>query len=64
MLEVTNPVNSICEHSQHGIQRRVHLKTKENSYTKPLELVHTDLCEPNKIKELNGEKYFMLLIDD
>lgn len=29
-----------------------------------LELVHIDLCGPTRIGSLNGDKYFMLLIDD
>ena len=64
MPEVTKPANSVCEQCQHGKQTRVHFKTKEHSSTKPLELVHTDLYGPTKSKGLNGEKYFMLLIDD
>jgi transposase InsO family protein len=31
---------------------------------KPLDIVHTDLCGPTRTKGLNGEQYFMLLIDD
>jgi transposase InsO family protein len=31
---------------------------------KPLELVHTDLCGPTRTQSLQGEKYFMFLIDD
>ena len=64
MLEVINPSNSVCEQCQHGKQTRVHFKTKEHSSTKPLDLLHTDLCEPTKSKRLNAEKYSMLLIDD
>ena len=64
MPKVTNPANSICEQCQHGKQTRVHFKTKEHYSTKPLELIHADLCEPTKRKWMNGEKYFMLLIDD
>ena len=64
MSKLTNPTNSICEQCQHGKQTRVHFKTKEHSSTKPLEFVHNDLCGPTKSKGLNGEKYFMLLIDD
>jgi transposase InsO family protein len=30
----------------------------------PLELVHTDLCGLARTKSLQGEMYFMLLIDD
>jgi len=29
-----------------------------------LELVHTDLCGPAKIRSVQGDRYFMLLIDD
>ena len=30
----------------------------------PLEIVHIDLCRPTRTKILQGEYYFMLLIDD
>ena len=30
----------------------------------PLEIIHTDLCGPTKTKSLQGDHYFMLLIDD
>jgi hypothetical protein len=30
----------------------------------PLELVHIDLCGPTRTKILQGERYFMLFIDD
>jgi hypothetical protein len=39
-------------------------KSKEYSTMKPLELVHTDLCGPTRTQSLQGENYFMLLIDD
>ena len=64
MPEVKKPKNSICEPCQHGKQTRVEFKTKEHSTTRPLELVHSDLCGPTRSKGLNGEEYFMLLIDD
>lgn len=40
------------------------MKTKEYSTTRPLELVHIDLCGLTRTRALNGEKYFMLLVDD
>jgi transposase InsO family protein len=40
------------------------LKSKEYSTTKPLEIVHTDLVGPTTTKDLKGERYFMLLVDD
>jgi len=30
---------------------------------KLLEIVHTDLCRPTRKKGLNGEQYFMVLVD-
>ena len=41
MLEIHKPKTGICEACQHGKQTRV-----EHSTTRPLELVHTDLCGP------------------
>ena len=64
MPEIKKPKNSMCEPCQHGKQTRVEFKTKEHSTTRPLELVHTDLCGPTQSKGLDGEEYFMLLIDD
>ena len=55
MLEIKKPKNSMCEPCQHGKQTRVEFKTKEHSTTRPLKLVHTDLCGPTGIKGLNGE---------
>jgi transposase InsO family protein len=31
---------------------------------KPLDIVHTDLCGPMRTKGMDGEQYFMLVIDD
>ena len=54
----------MCEPCQHGKQTRIEFKTKEHFTTRTLELVHTDLCGPTRSKGLNGEEYFMVLIDD
>ena len=64
MPEITKPTNVICKHCQHGKQRKVDFKTNEYSTTKPLEIVQTELCGPMRTKGLEGELYFMLLIDD
>ena len=62
--KITKPTNSICKHCQLGKQTRASFRTKEHSTSKPLELVHTDLCGPTRTKSLQGESYFMLFIDD
>ena len=37
---------------------------KENFTSKPLELIQTNLCGPMQKKLLDGEHYFMLMIED
>jgi len=44
---------------------RAHFIEKEGSASKPLELVHTDLCGSSRKKSPRGEEeYFILFIDD
>ena len=62
--KITKPSNPICRHCQLGKKTRIRFKTKEYSTSKPLELVHIDLCGPTRTKSLQGESYFMLFIDD
>ena len=64
MPQITKPANTLCKHFKHGKQTKVEFKTKEYATTNPLQIVHTDLCGPIRTKGLNGEQYFMLLIDD
>ena len=59
---ITNPIQLVCKHCQHGIQTRVSFKTKEYTTKNPPELVHMDLCGPTRTKGLNGEYYFMLFM--
>jgi len=47
-----------------GKQSRVIFKSKEQSSTRLLDLIHTDLCGPTRIRSVQGDRYFMLLIDD
>jgi hypothetical protein len=61
---IKNLSNSICQQCQHGKQTRVKFKTKEYSTTKPLEIMHTDVCGPMRTTGLNGERYFLLFVDD
>jgi hypothetical protein len=43
---------------------KTRFKSKEYSTTKPMEIVDTDLVGPTTTKDLKGERYFMLLVDD
>jgi transposase InsO family protein len=56
--------NAMCRQCQLGKQTRVRFKTKEYTTSKPLELVHTDLCGPTRTESLQGDSYFMLIIND
>jgi hypothetical protein len=64
MLEISKLSNTLCEHCIQGKQTRTKFKSKEYSTKKPLEIVHTNLCGPTRMKGLNGDNYFMLLVDD
>lgn len=61
--KIIKPPNSVCRHCQHGKQTKARFKIKEHTTSKPLEIVHTNLCGPSMTKSLQGEYYFMLLID-
>ena len=62
--KIVKPLNSLCRHCQHGKQTKANFKTKEHMTSHPLEIVHTDICGPTRTKILQGEYYFMFLIDD
>jgi hypothetical protein len=62
--KISKLANTLCEHCLQGKQTRTKFKSNEYSMKKPLEIVHTDLCRPTRMKGLNGEQYFMLLVYD
>ena len=62
--KIVKPLNSVCRHCQHGKETKASFKTKEHMSSHPLEIFHTDLCGLTRTKILQGEYYFMLLIDD
>jgi hypothetical protein len=64
MPEISKLTNTMCKHCRHEKQTRGEFRTNEYFTTKPLEIVHIDLCRMMRSKEMNGEQYFMLLIDD
>ena len=62
--KIVKPLNSLCRHCQHAKQTKATFKTKEHMTSHPLEIVHTDICGPTRTKIMQGEYYFMMLIDD
>lgn len=45
------------------MQKKTRIRNKEYSTLKPLE-IHTNLFGPTKTKGLNGERYFMIVVDN
>jgi hypothetical protein len=64
MPQIMKPTNTLCKHCQQGKKTNIRFKSKEYSTTKPLEIVHIDLVGPTTKKDLKGERYLMLLVDD
>ena len=58
------PDNTICKSCQFGKQSRTNFPEKEGSASRPLELVHTDVCGPSRKRSPRGEEYFILFIED
>lgn len=62
--EIRIPDNTICKSCQFGKQTRTNFPKKEGLATRPLELVHTDVCVPSRKRSPQGEEYFIFFIDD
>jgi hypothetical protein len=62
--KISKPTNNLCEHCLQGKQTNTKFKSKEYSTKKPLEIIRIDLRGPTRMKGLNGEHKFMLLVDD
>ena len=55
---------AVFEHCQHGKQTRSAHKINVNSSTKPIDLVHIDICGPMPRRYFNGALYIVTFIDD
>ena len=55
---------SFCEPCALGKQHRLPFPTSTSATTKPLELLHTDLCGPMPITSLGGSNYLLTILDD
>ena len=61
---MSKPDQVVCGPCQHGKQTRTNHKTNKFSTSKPLEIIHVDLCGPTITLALQGERYFALFVDD
>ena len=55
MPKISKTTITICESCRHDKKTKFEFKTKEHFASRPLELIHTDLCGPIRTKRLNGE---------
>ena len=46
------------------MKRASHKAKVEHSTTKPLQLIHMDLCGPMRVYSINGKKYALVMVDD
>ena len=57
--------NEVCEGCLLGKQfKKSFPKESSSRAQKPLELIHTDVCGPIKLRSLSKSNYFLLFIDD
>lgn len=64
ILDIRRDREHVCSACLHEKYTRFHYKVKEYSSETALDIVHTDLCGPMRNKGLNGERYFILFVDD
>lgn len=61
--KIIKPLDLIFKQCQHGKKTKMCFKGNEYSTSKPLELVHTNLCGITRTKSLQREYYFILIIN-
>ena len=54
----------LCKTCQIGKMGKTSFKRKNYHFEEVLELVHKELCGPIRIESYNGDKYFILFVED
>eukprot|EP00253_Pinus_taeda_P009455 PITA_09455 len=62
--DIKIPDNTIRKSCQFGKKTKTNFSKKEGSASRPLELVHADVCGPFRKRSPRGEEYLILFIDD
>ena len=58
-------IEGVCEDCMRGKQHRVSFNSKKGiSSSRPLELLHIDLCGPMRVRSLNHSRYVLVIVDD
>ena len=55
---------AVCEPCVLGKQHRLPFKASTSDTSRPLQLVHTDLCGPMPVASIGGNLYFATVLDD
>lgn len=61
---IVKPHNPVCRECQMGKQVRTSFKNVPKKSNDILDFVHTNLCGPARTRSFQGDRYFMLIIDD
>ena len=65
LKQVSKLNHTSCEICLQGKQTKAKIsKNPKDRKTKPLELIHSDICGPMETKTINGARYFITFIDD
>lgn len=64
LTKIIKPHNLVCRECQMSKQVRTSFKSIHDRSNEILDLIHTNLCGPARTKSFQGDRYFMLLIDD
>jgi hypothetical protein len=55
----------LCAACEMGKMKRTPHKPKTvSSSSRPLELLHMDLCGPMRVQSINGRKYALVIVED
>lgn len=60
----SNKLSPVCEPCQLGKSHRLPLLHSHISSTKPFELLYSDVWGPSPLFSINGNRYFILFVDD
>lgn len=66
LLQKINLNNDFCEACKIGKQARLSSKNIKNKshISRPLQIVHSDICGPIRPPTIDGKKYFMIFVDE
>ena len=64
LSKITKPTDIVCKECILVTQKKISFPSKKFTTTEKLEIVHTDLSGPSRIRGFYGERYFMIFVDD